>query len=482
MDGWEALADVRRAVTDEARPEAVAKQHGRGRWTARERIAGLVDVGTFVEYGALATPAARDLDGAADGLVMGHATVDGQPVCVMGYDYTVHAGTQSQRNHRKIDRMLDLARRHRWPLVVWSEGGGMRPHELTFGGLTSTFTALACLSGVVPSVAIVPGRAFAGHANIAGLVDISIATRNACMGMAGPALVEAATGERLTPEELGPIELHESTGAVDLVVDDEEAAIEAARAYLSYFLPAATVIAPDTTVLRGIVPANPRQAYDVRAVIDHVADVASALELRPRFGRAVVTALCRIGGHPVGVIANQPSVLAGAIDADASDKITRFVQLCDAHDVPLVYLVDTPGFMVGRETEHTALVRHSARTILALANATVPILTVVLRKAYGLGYYAMGGPAFHPALIVGWPTAQFGAMGFEGAAALMMTEDRASTVEDLRTRNTGLAYARGFAIDDLVDPADTRDLLVRTLDAVVPVAGRGDRKHPVDAW
>ncbi|HEY1278514.1 MAG TPA: carboxyl transferase domain-containing protein, partial [Acidimicrobiales bacterium] len=423
-----AALDARRAPLDEARSDAVARQHARGRWTARERLAAFCDGGSLVEYGRLVRPKSKRLDGVADGLVMGHATVDGLPVCVLSYDYTVHAGTQSPRNHHKIDRMLDLAEQHQWPVVIWSEGGGARPHELSYDGVIETFVTLARLSGLVPTVSIVPGRAFAGHANIAGLVDVTIGTRDACMGMAGPRLVEAATGESMTPEELGPMELHEKTGVIDLLVDDEEAAIRAARHYLSFFRgPTTAGTGPDVTKLRDVVPENPRRAYDVRDVIRHFADVESMLELRPRFAAAAVTALARIGGRPVGIVANQPMVLAGAIDAGAADKIARFISLCDAYDLPLVFLCDTPGFLVGHRVEQTGLVRHSVRTILALANATVPVLTVVLRKGYGLGYYAMGSDAFRPALLVAWPSAEFGGMGLEGAVDIMYGRELEST-------------------------------------------------------
>ena len=496
-DDLREVLEARAAALDAARPAAVERQRARGRWTARERIEALVDPASYLEYGRLVRPRRADLEGPADGLVMGVGRVEGQPVCVLSYDYTVHAGTQSPRNHRKIDRIFELAGRHRWPLVCWCEGGGARPHEMSGQlGPVTTFVSLARLSGRVPTLAIVPGRAFAGHANLAGLCDLVIATRNACMGMAGPPLVESATGEKLSPEELGPIELHQETGAVDLLVADEREALETARRLLGYFRgPAAAGPAPDTAKLRDVVPESPRRAYDVRRVIEGIADVGSVIELRPRFGGAAVTALARIEGRPLGILANQPMVLAGAIDAPASDKLARFASLCDAYDLPLLFLCDTPGFMVGTQVEKTALVRHSARVLLAVANATVPILTVVLRKAYGLGYYAMGSDAYAPSLLVAWPTAEFGGMGLEGAVNILHRKEleaapdeegrrrlRTRLADELRAGNRALPLARGFVFDDVIDPAETRDVLATALRAFPPPPPRTERKHPIDAW
>ncbi|MGD9752849.1 MAG: acyl-CoA carboxylase subunit beta [Acidimicrobiia bacterium] len=497
------LYDARAATLDASRTAAVQRQHDRGRWTARERIAALFDPDTFVEYGQLAQPKTRALgDGPADGLIMGVGLVDGRPVCAFTYDYTVFGGSQSPRNHRKMDRMLALAERNRWPVVCWSEGGGARANELDYdGGMVTTFVQFARMSGLVPMVCLLSGPAFAGQANIAGCADVVIATRTSTLGLSGPPLVLSATGANVTPEDIGPMDLHERIGTVDLLVDDETELLATARRYLGYFsgpehTRAAAVDAPgDPDLLRRIVPENPRRAYDVRKIVAAVADAGSVLELRPTWGRCLSTSLIRIEGRPLGVIANNPMFGAGAIDRDGADKFSRFVELCNAYDLPLLFLCDTPGFMIGRSAEETALVRHSARTLMALGNADVPFLTIILRKAYGLGYYVMGCDCFEPVLIAGWPTAEFGGMGLEGAVNIIHRDElaaaadeptrkelRARLTEELKERNTGLAYARGFALDDIIDPADTRTILSRTLAALPTPPARTARKHPIDPW
>ncbi|HYM29874.1 MAG TPA: carboxyl transferase domain-containing protein [Candidatus Cybelea sp.] len=492
------VRNARESRLDAARPDAVERQHKRGRWTARENIAAFLDSGSFVEYGGLARPARRDMQGAADGLVMGTGTAEGARVAVVAYDYTVHAGTQSAINHLKIDRMFELAKELRLPVVCWLEGGGARPHDMDVGvrGPVTTFVTFAQLSGLVPTVGIVPGPAFAGNANLAGLCDCVIATKKAVLGMAGPPLVEAALGKRFKPEEIGPVEVHVASGAVDLLCEDEAEAAALARRYLAYFrAPAAAGAPPDTAKLRDLVPENPRRAYNVRDAVKGIADVESVLELRPQFGKAVVTALIRIEGRAVGVIANQPMFLAGAIDSPASDKAARFIQLCDAYDIPMLFLCDTPGLMVGPEVETTGLVRHSARILTALANATTPFMTVVLRKAYGLGYYIMGSAPLKPALLVAWPTAEFGGMGLEGAVNIIYRRELdAATGEqaradlhkrltdDLKRSNTALEVAARYGFDDVIDPAETRDVLAKTLRALPPVPPRAGRKRVIDNW
>ena len=492
------LLELRAAQLDAARPAAVAKRHAQGRRMARENIDAFLDPGSFVEYGMLARPARADMQGAADGLVMGTGGVDGGPVAVVAYDYTVHAGTQSAINHRKIDRMFEVAARQRLPMVCWLEGGGARPHDMgvSLRGSTATFVSFARLSGLVPTVGIVAGRAFAGNANLAGLCDVLIATKQAVLGMAGPPLVEAALGRKFTAEEIGPVEVHVASGAVDILCEDEAEAGRLARQYLAYFRgPAAPGAAPDGTRLRDIVPENPRRAYNVHRVIEGIADIGSILELRPSFGRAAVTSLVRIEGRPVGVVANQPMFLAGAIDSPAADKIARFIQLCDAYDIPMLLLCDTPGLMVGPEVETTALVRHSARILTALANATTPFMTLVLRKAYGLGYYVMGSMPLEPAILLAWPTAEFGGMGLEGAVNIIHKRELEAAPDDasraelhlhhteaLKRSNTALEVAARFDFDDVIDPAETRAVLARTLKTLPVPAPRSGRKHPVDPW
>jgi acetyl-CoA carboxylase carboxyltransferase component len=440
------------------------------------------------------------MEGPADGLVTGTGQLAGRSVAVLAYDYTVYAGTQSLINHKKHDRLFELVERLRLPLVSWLEGGGARPHDLNAGtgmGLDlPTFMAFARLSGLVPLVGIVTGRCFAGNANLAGMCDVVIATSKANIGMAGPPLVEAALGERVTAEEIGPVEVQVPNGVVDLEAVDEAESIALAIKYLGYFLDRQTGFeAPDASKLRDIVPENPRRAYNVRKVIDGIADVGSVLELRPKFGRALVTSLMRVEGKPVGVIANQPMYLAGAIDSPASDKASRFIQLCDAYDIPMLFLCDTPGLMVGPEIEKTALVRHSGRILINLAAATTPFMSIVLRKAYGLGGYVMGARGLDPVFCVGWPTAEFGGMGLEGAVNIThRAELDAAPDEETRAQihsratvalkhaNTGLEIAAKFEIDDIIDPAETRHYIGRTLEALPPPISRHGRKHPIDSW
>jgi acetyl-CoA carboxylase carboxyltransferase component len=493
-----AVLAAKAATLDKNRPEARAKRKKTGHWTARQNIDALLDKNSFQEYGQLALPAFKIRDGAADGLVMGTGTVDGARVAVAAYDYTVHAGTQATINHAKTDRLFHMVERLRLPLVFWVEGGGWRPHENNINArdYEETFAMMAKLSGLVPTVGIVAGRCFAGNANVAGLCDTLIATRKAAMGMAGPPLVESALGIKLTPEELGPPELHEKSGAIDVLVENEKEAVAVVRLYLSYFRGAGPAgKGPDTAPLRDVIPESARRAYDVRKVIEGIADVGSVLELRPRFGRAAITSLIKIAGTPVGVLANQPMFLAGAMDSPACDKLARFIQLCDAHDIPMLYLCDTPGLMVGPDVEATALVRHSSRILTAAVNATAPFMTIVLRKAYGLGYYMMGSLPVHPALLVAWPTAEFGAMGLEGAVKIThkleleaiadqkeRLERERELADEIRARNTALETASRYEFDDVIDPADTRDVILKFLTSLPPVPPRTTRKRTIDNW
>ena len=489
------LAEVRerhRIGLDEGRPEVTARRHAAGRRTARENIADLADPGSFTEYGALTIAAQRrrraldDLIARtpADGLVLGTATVDGRPVAVMSYDYTVLAGTQGHMNHRKTDRLLELARRERLPLVMFAEGGGGRPGDTdttSVGGLdVPTFRLTAALSGQVPLVAIVSGYCFAGNAALAGACDVIIATPEASLGMGGPAMIEGGGLGVVEPDAVGPMSIQVPNGVVDLLVPDEPAAVAAARRYLSYFggrpahLPAEHA---DQRMLRHLIPENRVRSYDVRPVITALCDTGSVLELRAGFGVGVVTALARLGGHAVGLLVNNPRHLGGAIDGDAADKATAFLRLCEAHRLPVVSLVDTPGFMVGPEAERTAIVRRFGAMFVAGARLTVPVCAVVLRKAYGLGAMAMtAGDLRRPAITVAWPTGEFGGMGLEGAVRLGYRKEL-EAIEDPAARRARYEelvaeqYARGkavstamaFEIDDVIDPADTRAVLTGVL-------------------
>ncbi len=491
------LRDRERYLADDARPQAVARRHAMGMRTARENIADLCDEDSFIEYGALAVAAQRsrrteeDLmaNTPADGMVTGIGSVNG-PVfgpqrsrtVVMAYDATVLAGTQGMRNHAKTDRLLGIAHDQRLPVVLLAEGGGGRPGDtdmpVVAGLHVGTFAAFARLSGVVPVVGVVAGRCFAGNAALAGCCDAIIATRSSNLGMGGPAMVEGGGLGVYRPEEIGPADVQHANGVIDVLVDDEAQAIAVARQYLAYFqgsLPGWQ--APSVDGLREVVPENRLRVYDSRRVIEGLADLGSVLHLRTGFGVGIHTALARMEGCPVGLLANNPQHLGGAIDADAADKAARFLQLCDAHGLPVITLVDTPGFMVGPETEAQAQVRHVSRLFVTAAKLRVPVFSVVLRKGYGLGAMGMTAGGFHaPVFTVAWPTAEFGAMGLEGAVRLGYRKElesrpegpeREALFQELLAREyekgSALSMASGLEIDAVIDPAHTRAWLARGL-------------------
>ena len=492
---------------DAARPEAIAKRHAMGLRTARENIADLCDEGSFVEYGALAVAAqsrrrsADDLmrNTPADGMVTGIGCVNGHRVVVMAYDFTVLAGTQGMRNHQKTDRMLGVALQHKLPVVLFAEGGGGRPGDVDVAivaGLNlATFASFARLNGRVPVVGVVAGRCFAGNAALLGCSDVIIATKDSNIGMGGPAMVEGGGLGVFKPEQIGPSEVQHGNGVIDVLVDDEAQAVAAARHYLSFFQGAvATWQAPDAQALRQVVPENRLRVYDTRAAMQGIADEGSLLMLRTGFGAGIHTGLARVAGRPVGLMANNPLHLGGAIDADAADKAARFMQLCNAHGLPIVSLVDTPGFMVGPDTEATAQVRHVSRMFVAAAHLRVPLLSVVLRKGYGLGAMAMTGGGFHETLAtVAWPTGEFGGMGLEGAVRLGYRKEleavpdgpeRQALFDQLLAQQydngSAINMAATLEIDAVIDPATTRDWLLAGLEA-----GRvesADRPLAIDTW
>jgi acetyl-CoA carboxylase carboxyltransferase component len=506
-----ALYRRRRHLTaDAARPDAVARRHARGQRTARENVADLCDEGSFQEYGAFAIAAQRERrslqdlieNTPADGMVAGIGTIDGAPCAVVSYDYTVLAGTQGFQNHRKKDRLFAVVEELRLPVVLFAEGGGGRPGDTDAPGVagldTMAFALFARLSGLVPTVGIASGYCFAGNAALLGCCDVIVATGNSNIGMAGPAMIEGGGLGRVAATAIGPIDVQERNGVVDLRVADEAAAVAAARRYLGFFSRASSAwtCAPGE-VLRELVPERRTRVYDVRAVVRAVSDADSALELRSGFGVGIVTALARIEGRPVGVLANDPTHLGGAIDADAADKAARFVQLCDAFDLPIVSLCDTPGFMVGPAAEERAQVRHFARMFVTAASTTVPWITVVLRKGYGLGAQAMAGGSFHAGVLtLSWPTGEFGGMGLEGAVRLGFRKELeavADPAERLRLERklVAAAYERGSAlnmashmeIDDVIDPADTRARIAGVLRACPPPPARTGKKRPmIDTW
>ncbi len=475
---------------DAARPEAVAKRHAQGLRTARENIAALCDPDSFVEYGALAVAAqsrrrsADDLmrNTPADGMVTGIGCVNGQRVVVMAYDFTVLAGTQGMRNHQKTDRMLGVALQNQLPVVLFAEGGGGRPGDVDVAivaGLNlATFASFARLNGRVPVLGVVAGRCFAGNAALLGCCDVIIATKGSNIGMGGPAMVEGGGLGAFKPAQIGPSEVQHGNGVIDVLVDDEVQAVWAARHYLSFFQGTpAQWQAPPAEALRHVVPENRLRVYDTRSAMQGIADEGSLLHLRTGFGVGIHTALARIAGRPMGLMANNPLHLGGAIDADAADKAARFMQLCNAHALPIVSLVDTPGFMVGPDTEATAQVRHVSRMFVAAAHLRVPLLSVVLRKGYGLGAMAMTGGGFHETLAtVAWPTGEFGGMGLEGAVrlgyrkeleALPEGPEREALFEQLLAQQydngSAINMATTLEIDAVIDPAETRNWLVAGL-------------------
>jgi acetyl/propionyl-CoA carboxylase alpha subunit len=511
------LFDRRRKTEDEARPEAVARRRKTHQRTTRENIADLCDPGSFTEYSSLVVAGRLRRNTMeelidrtpADGLVMGLGRVNGHlfpdeeaRIVAMSYDYTVLAGTQGLRNHQKKDRMLHLAEKWRLPVVFFTEGGGGRPGDtdaISAGGLnTTTFWLYAKLSGLVPLVGINSGRCFAGNAALLGCCDVIIATENSSIGMGGPAMIEGGGLGVFHPDEVGPVSVQAPNGVIDVVVKDEAEGVAVAKQYLSYFQGALKDwTCADQRLLRRAIPENRLRVYDVRHVIETLADTGSVLELRRQFGTGMITAFARIEGRAVGIIANNPKHLGGAIDRDGSDKAARFMQLCDAYDIPILMLCDTPGNMVGPEAEKTALVRHNSRLFLIGSNVTVPVFTVVLRKGYGLGAQGMAGASFvAPFFTISWPTGEFGGMGLEGAVKLGYRNELAAIEDPVARkaefdRRVAQSYERGKALsaatllefDEVIDPAETRAWVMAGLRACPKPPKREGKKLPwIDAW
>jgi len=511
----QAVLDRHAVLYDDARPDAVAKRRSRGQRTARENLADLCDEGSFVEYGALvvAAQASRrtkeDLiaNTPADGIVTGIGNInggefgyDGSLSAVMAYDATVLAGTQGKRNHIKTDRLVERARRDEMPFVLFAEGGGGRPGDVDFpfvsGLYQPSFAALAELSGEVPLLGIVSGRCFAGNAAFLGVCDVIIADKRSNIGMAGPAMIEGGGLGVFRPEDIGPASVQFANGVIDVLVENEAEAVAVAKHYLSMFQGnTKDWSAPNPLELRHVVPENRLRVYDSRKVIEGIADVGSVLMLRSGFGHGMHTALARVEGRPVGIIANNPQHLGGAIDADAADKAARFMNLCDVHGLPIISLIDTPGFMVGPDEEAKAQVRHVSRMFVTAAKLRVAILAIALRKGYGLGAMAMAGGGFRSAsCAVSWPTGEFGPMGLEGSIRLGFKKELANVPEGperqaLYDQLVARAYERGHAInvastteiDAVIDPAETRTWIRQGIASASLRAGR-PRRSFVDAW
>ena len=487
------IAEARARGRDDARPGMVEKTHRHGRLTARERLTALFDASSFVEYGALAGATTRPEDEAyADGLIAGVGLVFGQPVCGASYDESVLGGTQSDRNRRKMAKLLYLAVEHRWPFVCFVNGAGARPDDPRPGppiaisprGRFELYDGLAELNGWAPTVAIASGQSVDGHAGIAMLSDLVIATTSAEFG--------TQEGHFRSAND------YAKTGHVDVLVDDERQAIDTARRYLRFYLvdQVAGEPAADAEAIADLIPDNRRRPYDMRKVIAAFADAGSVLEIGADWGRSMLTALARLDGRAIAIYANQPrSPLAGAIDAAAADKASRFIELCDAYEYPIVSFVDNPGFMVGPQAEREGIARHHARPLAALHHRTVPVYSVQIRKAYGLGPYAMSGWGSARRMAdmrLAWPSVESGGMSLEGAAYLVKrkeilaaeTPEEALAIRDdyaerMRDAASGLRAGRSYQFDDIVEPADTRATISAMLQRV-PRQRAPVKKHAID--
>ncbi len=516
------LAELKERLSfclDEHRPKAVQQRHEKNQRTARENIEDLCDKNSFIEYGALAIAAQRQRRSVddliaktpADGLITGIGTVNGSLVrkeenarcMVMAYDYTVLAGTQGFFNHKKMDRMLKLAHGQRLPLIFFAEGGGGRPGDVDAAGVMaagldlSTFGMFGGLSGRAPMIGIVSGYCFAGNAALLGCCDVIIGTYNANIGMGGPVMIEGGGLGSFKPEEIGPIDVQSKNGVVDIKVADEAEAIAAARQYLSYFQGKMTAWETnDQNLLRDLIPENRRRVYDVRKLIRIMADKKSFLELKPDFGSCMITGFIRIEGMPFGIIANNCQHMGGAIEAEGADKAARLMQICNVHGLPVLSLIDTPGFMVGPKIEQRAQVRHVCRMFVVGSHLTVPYFSIVIRRGYGLGAMAMARGGFHETFFTAsWPTGEFGAMGLEGAvkAGFRKELEAAASQEEreaLYNRLVDRMYERGKAvnmasymeIDAVIDPAETRRWIMRGLKSI-PAKSKADNYNPyIDCW
>ena len=513
------LQDRIRRTLDAARGDAVAKRRKLGFRTARENVADLCDEGSFIEYGQLVLAAQRNrralddlIDNTpGDGMVAGFGAINGAAfgetasrAAVLAYDYTVLAGTQGYFNHKKTDRVLELADKWHVPVVFFTEGGGGRPGDTDVRNVSATgldvktFATYAASSGAAPRIAVNNGRCFAGNAVIFGASDVTIATRSSSIGMGGPAMIEGGGLGQHAPDDVGPIDVQFANGVVDLVADDEAHAVAQAKQLLGYFqgrVPEWSCA--DQRRLRHVIPEDRKRVYDMREAISLIADEGTAMELRGGYGRGMITCLVRVEGRPFGLFANDPKYLGGAIDAEASDKAARFMQLCDAFSLPLISLCDTPGFMVGPEHEQLATVRRASSMMVTGASISVPLFMVCLRKGYGLGAQAMAGGSFtSPVFLISWPTGEYGGMGLEGAVRLGYRKelDAAETPEArdaLFEKLLAAYYEHGKAlsvatlheIDAVIDPVETRAWIMNGIRTVPPEAAQRARRRPfVDTW
>ena len=511
------LKDRQALLTDKNRKTAVKKRHEKNKRTARENIDDLCDTGSFEEIGSLIIAGQKGRKSIeelrkntpADGLICGMGKINSGTFLrntncyVLSYDYTVLAGTQGAFGHKKTDRLMAMAEKAQQPIIFFVEGGGGRPGDIDFnlistGGLDlQTWASFARLSGKTPRIAIVGGYCFAGNAAIAGCADVIIATKDASMGMGGPAMIEGGGLGNFHPKDIGPAEQLAQAGVIDLLAENEKEAVKWTKKYLSYFQGSKKdwSCSPQEELYK-ILPEDRRYAYDVRKIIEVLADRDSVLELRKDFAKNICTALIRLEGKPMGLIANSTKYLGGAIDSDAADKASRFLQLCNAFDLPVLSLCDTPGFMVGPTHEQQGLIRHASRLFLATAALSVPVITLVLRKAYGLGAMAMAGGSFHQSyLTLSWPSGEFGAMGLEGAVKLGFKKELETCKDEsektkLYENLVAQEYAKGKAInaaetlefDEVIDPVDTRKRIVTALNFQSNQTQPSNNSHYIDSW
>ena len=490
--------------------EKIALQHERGKLTARERIDLLVDPGTFVEVGIHGGPhfSQREMDGKeapADGVITGWGDVDGRACCIAAYDFTVMAGSMGMTGELKVSRLREMALQKRMPFIWLLDSAGARIQEAAgslFAGSGHLFREEVTMSGVIPLVAAMLGPCAAGTAYIPGLSDfVPMVVGQGAMALAGPHLTKAVTGEDISMEDLGGARVHcRVSGVGDLEVKDDNECIDVVKRYLSYFPtsceerpPLRGTEDPDDRMserLLDIVPESPRHPYDMYEVIKEIVDDGEIFDIKPKFAKTIITCLARFGGQPVGIVANQPKQLGGILENDSADKAARFINLCDAFNIPLVFLQDVPGFMVGSKVEHAGIIRHGAKMLYAVSRATVPKVTVIIRKAYGAGYYVMNGKAYEPDLIVAWPSAEISVMGAEGAvniigrSAIEASDDPDATREEMlaEVRKVIDPYiaAHNDLIDDIIDPRETRPAIIRGLRmAANKRVERPYRKHGV---
>jgi acetyl-CoA carboxylase carboxyltransferase component len=474
--------------------EKVAAQHAQAKLTARERLELLIDTGTFVELGIHGRPhsSQRAMDGReapADGVITGYGKVDGRLTAVVAYDFTVMAGSMGMTGELKVSRLRELALTKRIPFVWLLDSAGARIQEAVgslFAGSGHLFREEVISSGVIPQVAALMGPCAAGTAYIPGLADfVPMVKGRGSMALAGPHLVRAAVGEEVTQEELGGSRVHcRKSGVGDLEVADDPECIEKIKQYLSFFpqnceqpppiTPTSDPIDRADQELLDVLPESNRKPYDMYEVIRRIVDDGYYFDLKPQFAKTVITCLARFGGRPAGIVANQPKHLGGILDNDSADKAARFINLCNAYGIPLVYLMDVPGFMVGSKVEEAGIIRHGAKMLYATANATVPKITVVLRKAYGAGYYVMCGRAYEPDLIVAWPSAEISVMGAEGAVEIIFRKQVQAAADPAAKRAELIAQFRQIIdvyiaagndmIDDVIDPRETRVTICRGLE------------------